>query len=210
MSEPVEPPQSALETEVHGDEDFFADYFLAKALHLNFNYAFFPGLIVHEFAHYLACVLMGSRVVATQFWSPQGGFIAHRRVRPSSSIIISLAPFFLNNVLAIYFLLAAGGAGDLGWSFFFYWLAFSFAIYSLPSMHDLKNSMASLDHSLNLRRRKGGVLAIASLLAYPFIFVVYYLFLMPLLIFARTRTLRIAWFLILLWAVSEGYFAYAA
>jgi len=200
---------AGLDIESHGDEDIFAGYAPARALRVNFNYLFFPGLIIHELAHYLACVLLGSRVYSVTFWSPKGGVVVHQRVRPSSSVLISLAPFFLNNLLAFYFITAAvDGYGF--WALSAWWLAFSLTIYSLPSMHDLHMSMASLDRSLHLRRKQGGIIGwLTALLWYPVAFVLYYLFLTPLLVFARNRTLRIAWFLIFLLAIQSGVFSAA-
>ncbi|OIO25443.1 hypothetical protein AUJ14_04220 [Candidatus Micrarchaeota archaeon CG1_02_55_22] len=194
--------------ESHGDEDIFAGYVPAKALRVNFNYLFFPGLILHELAHYLACIVLGSKVYGVTFWSPKGGVVVHHRVRPSSAVLISLAPFFLNNLLAFYFITAAiDGYGV--WALISWWLAFSLAIYSLPSMHDLRMSMNSLDRSLHLRRKQGVLGLLAALVWYPVAFVLYYLFLTPLLVFARNRTLRIAWFFIFFWIVESGVFSAA-
>lgn len=199
---------SPLDAEKHGEpEDLFEGYFVAKALRVNFNYLFFPGLILHEFAHALACVLLGSKVFHVTYWSAKGGVVVHRRTRPLFSVIISLAPFFLNNAFAVLFLSLAATTPDPLSVIVFYWLAFSLAIYSLPSMHDLRSSMASLDHSLNLRRfGKGVINALLAVLWYPVVFVAYYLFLTPLLVFARNQTLRIVWFFVLYWAFATGWF----
>src|SRR3989338_6704459 len=51
----------------HGDEDIFENYSLAK-LGINLNYWLFTGLIMHEFAHYLGCILAGSRVHEVVWW----------------------------------------------------------------------------------------------------------------------------------------------
>ncbi|MEK6923758.1 MAG: hypothetical protein AABW54_00785 [Candidatus Micrarchaeota archaeon] len=181
------------------NEDVFEGYFLSRALNVNFNYLFFPGLVMHELAHYAACVIAGSRVFETVLWSPRGGHVVHTRVRASSSVLISLFPFFLNNFLAVL-LLQDAAAQDAAVGFAFLWLAFSFAIYSIPSVPDLKNSVDAVKRSYTKRRGFG----LAATLFYIPLFAIHYILLLPLLFFSRHRTLRIVWFLMLYAAVSGG------
>lgn len=187
-----------------GEEDVFSGYFLSELLRINFNYWFFPGLIMHELAHYVACVLAGSRVYKTVFWSPRGGYVIHKRVRGSSSIVISLFPFFFNNFLAALLLVDSFSNSDAIMGLLELWLAFSLAIYSIPSIPDMQNSVDALNRSYRAKRKAGGMAGLLALLSYPLFFVIHYLFLLPLLFFTRHRTLRILWFFVLYAALESG------
>lgn len=62
-----------------------------------------PGVVVHEFAHASACRLVGVRVVEAvyfQFGNPPG-YVRHATPdRYRQSVVISVAPFLLNTVVA--------------------------------------------------------------------------------------------------------------
>lgn len=182
-------------------EDFFDGYVLAR-LGINFHYFLFPGLVMHELAHYVVALLAGARVVETVLWSPRGGHVLHTRVRGSSSVIIALAPLIIGNILAIIFLqdgfnvLRTPGI-DFGatlWGLALVWLGFSFAVYSFPSRPDLRVSKAALGRSFKMKLLGESLLAkIASLVVYPLLFV-FHAFLVFLIIpFSTNRTLRLAW-----------------
>ncbi len=64
----------------------------------------FPGVVLHEGAHYLACLLTGTRVVRFAPFSPQSspdgrlvlGYVRHERRALPIRAIIGLAPVLLN------------------------------------------------------------------------------------------------------------------
>jgi hypothetical protein len=64
----------------------------------------FPGVVLHEGAHYLACLLTGTRVVRFAPFSPQRsadgrvvlGYVRHERRAFPIGAIIGLAPILLN------------------------------------------------------------------------------------------------------------------
>ncbi len=201
-------PEHAPSNEVDaGDEDVFAGYILQRA-GINFNYLFFPGLIVHEFAHYIACVLAGVPVYGVVWWSPRGGHVIHRRARGTNAVIISLAPFLINNILAIIFLfqgLADANAGNTLSSLAFFWLGFSLAVYAVPSAHDLNASIDSLHRAWRTDRKTQNVFARAiGLIVYPIWFLVQYALVYTLLPLSRMRTLRLLWAVALLFFVTSG------
>jgi hypothetical protein len=71
----------------------------------------FPGTVVHELSHYLACLLLGVRVHEVRLFAPQAngvlGWVAHERPDPLRRVLIALAPF-LGGSLAMYLLLRFG------------------------------------------------------------------------------------------------------
>lgn len=196
---------------VFGEEDFFRDFVLAKALRLNFNYWFFPGLIAHELGHVIGCWLGGSRIAKVVLWSPKGGYVVHQRVRGSSSVLISLGPFFFNNFLATFFLLeslrAFASPEGAFYGFLSLWLGFSFAIYSFPSMHDLRMSVDGLQRSMEKwRSKKDAVSRLLSIIAMPLIYVSYMVFVTAMAIFAAGPGSRMMWFFFLLAVIYSGAF----
>ena len=194
---------------VHGEEDFFKDFFVAKALRLNFNYWFFPGLIAHEIGHVIGCWLGGSRIAKVVLWSPKGGYVVHQRVRGSSSVIISLGPFFFNNFLATFFLMDSlrsfASTEGLAYGLFSLWLGFSFAVYSFPSMHDLRMSVEALKGSVKKwSSKKDAISRVFSIVALPVIYFFYMVFVTAMAIFAAGPGSRMLWFFMLFAAIYSG------
>jgi hypothetical protein len=71
----------------------------------------FPGTVIHELSHYLACILTGVRVKEVRLFSPQKdgtlGWIKSEQADPLRRTIIALAPF-VGGSLAIYVLVLFG------------------------------------------------------------------------------------------------------
>ena len=63
-----------------------------------------PGVVVHEFAHKLACDLANVPVIETvyfQFGDPPGYVRHHQPSAYRTSFLISIAPFFVNTIVAL-------------------------------------------------------------------------------------------------------------
>jgi hypothetical protein len=71
---------------------------------LAFYLLLFPGVVLHESAHYLACLITGTEVVRFALFSPQRstdgrlvlGYVRHERRALPIRAIIGFAPVFLN------------------------------------------------------------------------------------------------------------------
>ncbi len=182
------------------NEDIWSGYLLAR-IGINLNYFLFPGLILHELAHYLFAIISGSHVVEVVFWSPTGGHVLHTRVRGSSSVLISFAPLFVNNFMALIFLqdgfnvlrTAGIGLGESLWGLGLLWLGFSFAVYSFPSAPDLRVSMAALKRSFDLRWEGGILTKLVSIIVYPLLFLFHGLLVLVIIPFSTNRSLRLVW-----------------
>lgn len=78
-----------------------------------------PGVIAHELAHALACVLTGAHVFEINFWKPSGGHVLHGppRLHLIGPVLISLAPTLVMTV-AMFALapLVAGSLGAITWT----------------------------------------------------------------------------------------------
>lgn len=135
-----------------------------------------PGVALHESAHYLACLLTGTRVGRFVPFSPKSspdgrlrlGYVRHESRSPPITALIGLAPVILNpiGILAITAfltpltlpevvdprpevfqerILSSGFlAGNPGIAAVWAYLAFSFALGSVPSREDLSSVPAAL------------------------------------------------------------------
>ncbi|MDM8000139.1 MAG: DUF3267 domain-containing protein [Dehalococcoidia bacterium] len=106
-----------------------------------------PGVVVHELAHVLFCLLTATRVTRVRlfrFGNP-AGYVIHDR--PSSAwktILIGIGPFFVNTGLGFVIALSAlvlRGNGRMESTALFavlIWLGVSIAMHSFPSKGDAK------------------------------------------------------------------------
>lgn len=135
-----------------------------------------PGVALHESAHYLACLLTGTRVGRFVPFSPKVspdgrlrlGYVSHERRSAPVAALIGLAPMILNPIGIVVVttlltplalsevidpqpevleerILASGFlVGDPGVAAAWIYLAFSFALGSVPSREDLSSVPAAL------------------------------------------------------------------
>ncbi|HII39261.1 TPA: hypothetical protein HA318_04645 [Candidatus Micrarchaeota archaeon] len=129
--------------EITLSDDPFTKNFL-KNYGINTTIWFFPGLIMHEAAHALAGILSGGRLTAATWWSKHGGFVSLTNVSWATGALVSLAPLLLAPTAILLF---QQGFSSLNTTakegillpVLFLWLAVSLAIFSIPSVPDLKN-----------------------------------------------------------------------
>lgn len=113
----------------------------------------FPGMILHELAHALACILLGVKVTRTKLWGPTGASVTHQATTGWKNFLVSIAPFFVNTPLALLSFYI-GHAGVHYFAFIelepilkimlFYWLGVSFSFFAFPSETDLKSGWRTL------------------------------------------------------------------
>lgn len=76
----------------------------------------FPGTVIHELSHYLACLATGVRVHEVRLFSPQQngaiGWVIHDRADPLRRSLIAIAPF-IGGSLAIFAIMRLGLSGSL-------------------------------------------------------------------------------------------------
>lgn len=112
----------------------------------------FPGVMVHEFAHRIACALFGVRVrraVYFRFGNPLG-YVEHDTPRTYfAHFWISSAPLFLNTFLeaCIVFVLIKQPVHLVLWQVIVLaWVAFSLGVHAIPSDGDIKNILHVTRH----------------------------------------------------------------
>ncbi len=128
------------------------------------------GIIVHELAHYMAAVLVGSKVHKVVLLDSRGGLVVHEHVRAFESWVIALMPFLVCNLVTFFLFADVVRSFDSGnWLYFVFalWLGISTAIYSDPSPHDLKSAWKLADEMWS---KSNVVEKIAFLFLLPFVY----------------------------------------
>ncbi len=110
----------------------------------------FPGVVVHEWAHKIACNFFGVRVLKIAYFifnfslvGGEAGYVIHERPsRYLESLCISAAPLFVNTAVTLVCGLLAytshiHRAGPL--EALFLWLGFSIGVHAFPSNQDMAN-----------------------------------------------------------------------
>lgn len=124
-------------------------YLLRFALHL---YTF-PGVVVHEFAHATACRAVGVPVLEVVYFrhGTPPGYVRHANPdHYRQSVVISIAPFLVNTVIAFGSFLGVGilmlmgrsirtaSVGTVIAGLALAWLGFSVGMHAFPSTTDAK------------------------------------------------------------------------
>jgi len=126
----------------------------------------FPGVIVHELAHLLACKWRGVAVFDVcffQFKDP-AGYVIHEEPKDfTSAFVISFGPFVLNSLLCI--LICTPAMAPMRFfditdplSIVLMWLGISIGAHAFPSNHDAKNVW----NMAKVAAKEGNLLAVLS------------------------------------------------
>lgn len=161
------------------------------------HFVFFPGMIFHELSHWIACLLLGVRVSKVKLFGSSEAFVEHAKPNAWQSVLITIAPFVLCNVLAFqFFLYGLDFASTMNlFAIVFLWFAFSLAIFSFPSKHDALNAFGSfLDfYKKNIFGRASITSKLFWIIAFPFLFIPLVLLLGTMAAFDYSVILRFAW-----------------
>ena len=106
----------------------------------------FPGVIVHEAAHFLFCRVFRLAVFDVCFFrvgNPAGYVIHEKSTNFRATFFVTMGPFLLNTALCVLFCSAAFlPVWELEvpdpTAYFFYWLGLSIGMHAFPSTDDLK------------------------------------------------------------------------
>ncbi|MFC2174798.1 M50 family metallopeptidase [archaeon] len=142
------------------------------------SFLFFPGMMLHEIAHAVACVLLGVDMTKIKLWGKSGASVTHRPTTGWKNFVVAIAPFFLNTLLAVVALWVGHIAlmktaffvpGKIGYILLFYWLGASFAYFAFPSETDLKSGWKVLwrHYKSRLLLQKGVVSTLLHWLTLP-------------------------------------------
>jgi len=106
----------------------------------------FPGVIFHEAAHIIGCLISGAKIRSISLFSKEGGEVVHERpVIPYVGIfLISIFPFLLGSA-AIY-LITSRAVADISLNsltaakIIYFYLLISILLTMFPSSTDIKNA----------------------------------------------------------------------
>jgi hypothetical protein len=113
----------------------------------------FPGVIVHEAAHFLFCRLGGVPIFDACFFQVRGlndpvGFVVHGPTRDfKTTFLVCLGPFFLNSLLCalicfpLYIPMQVFNVNE-PFTWFMMWLGVSIGMHAFPSIQDANNVWA--------------------------------------------------------------------
>ncbi len=102
----------------------------------------FPGIIVHELAHKLACLISGVKVVETRLLDTEtfGGYVEYEQPTSyNSTFIITVAPLIINSAIAaVLFYVALELATGVMTAILIY-LGICVGMHAFPSHTDANN-----------------------------------------------------------------------
>jgi len=152
---------------------------------------FYPGVIIHEFTHFLACILLGVKVTKIKFGLKES-YVQHQDVHNWKTIIIAIAPFLLSNLIAT---LGIWYAVKFCPEFYFFaiilWLAITIIFQSVPSKKDIQNVDSKIVSIYKGIAKSHFLLQIPLFLANTIIIIPLKLFNFLMLIFNKYQLLKI-------------------
>lgn len=171
---------------------------------------FFPGMIIHEFAHYLACILVGVKVYKVKLWGKEEAYVRHAMPSAWKAIVITVAPFLLCNWLALEVLRTANSLlYNSSWiSLIYYWFALSLLYFCFPSDADAKNALEGFVSFYKTKIFKEGNLIsrFLWLITFPLLFIPLVILLGIIILFDSMLSLRIVWILtVLVFSISPNF-----
>jgi hypothetical protein len=166
-------------------------------------YLFFPGMILHELAHYIACKIVGVKVTKIKLVGFHEAFVQHAATGAWKMVAITIAPFVLNNLMAWILLTEAKEhfAPNLLWALVLLWLGVSFLFYAFPSKADAGNALRAITKTFmgKIFSKRNLAASLVYLVLFPFVFIPVALVLGVMLLFEWAVALRFVWiFLVLL------------
>jgi hypothetical protein len=128
----------------------------------------FPGVIIHEFGHYIFCKVRKVQVFDAKFFQLNlnvSGYVIHKEPDDFLSVfLISIGPLIVNTILCLLVTLPAAIPyylfGDRSIITYFYiWLGLSIGMHAFPSNQDANNLWLRAKEEV----KKRNILAIISL-----------------------------------------------
>jgi hypothetical protein len=180
-----------------------------KTRAVNLHFVLFPGVVLHELAHWAAAATLGVRVRRVKLWGSREAHVEHDETTPWRMIPITVAPFVVGSAAAFasLFVSVTGlrfvvrpESDQLAMIGLFFWLGLSFAYHAFPSRQDAQNSLNALFrfYRRKLFFRDGIVSGAAWWLSVPLVFVPLALALFVIRLFSQVEWLGSAWFFTLL------------
>lgn len=132
---------------------------------------FFPGVIIHELTHFLACILLGVRVTKIKLGLKES-YVQHLDAQNWKTILIALAPFMLSNIIAILIIVLTLKVRPTFYIFaILLWIAVTIIYHSVPSRKDINNVDKKIISVYKSISRKHILLQLPALILNTLIFI---------------------------------------
>jgi len=105
---------------------------------------FFPGIMLHESAHALACLLFGVKIKKIKFIDKSGGYVVHEDSKDYKIIVISLFPFIFNIFISIICGNLIRLTDNTFLKLFLIWIGVGALFFCVPSDQDTNNSLYAI------------------------------------------------------------------
>lgn len=127
---------------------------------------FFPGIILHETAHAIACLIFGVKIKKIKFIDRSGGYVVHEDSKDYKIIIISLFPFLFNIFIAIICASIIKLTNEPFYIFLLVWIGIGALFFSVPSDQDTNNSFEAIERTY--KKKQSTWLFLLKVLFAPF------------------------------------------
>ena len=141
---------------------------------------YMPGVIIHEFSHHLFCIIFKAKVIKVCYYNfnDSSGYVLHNRPKHLyQSVLISVAPFFINSFLGgliayptVIDKLSTTGLANLNWQDLLrIIISISIGMKAIPSKEDglsLWGSLAESNHNFLLK-------IFGQIIIAPLVFIIY-------------------------------------
>lgn len=162
--------------------------------------ALFPGVIMHELSHYIACIITGTNVSKFKIGFNEA-YVKHAKPNSWKMIMISIAPFIIGHALGLIALNEAFlRFDDIFLSLILFWLFLSFIYHSFPSDQDAKNAfnVTIQGFKSTVFGNHSVIIKIIYIILFPFIILPLGVILGIMALFSYIASLRILWILLIL------------
>ncbi|MCD6523283.1 MAG: hypothetical protein J7K68_06115 [Candidatus Diapherotrites archaeon] len=158
----------------------------------------FPGVVVHELSHYVACLITGTKVTHTKWFGIKEASVTHASRNFLINSIIALFPFLFGTSISVLLIYIALHSNELPLSAVTLWIALSSSYFCFPSKTDIDNASTSLIkfYKASLAFKKGLLDWLFALVSLPLLFVPIYCFLELSKFFASIKHLGLLWFIL--------------
>jgi hypothetical protein len=156
-----------------------------------FRYLFYPGVIIHEFSHALACLLLGVKISKISFGLKES-YVKHEAAGPIRMSLVALSPFYFGFGLGIFlfWLAKAHYISEIIWFVILNYLSICILYNSIPSTQDTKNISNAIEEQVKKDWKKGFGSKLLVLIKVPLLYLPIFLISQLVSIFDKFEIIR--------------------
>ncbi len=155
---------------------------------------FFPGIVLHESAHAIACLFLGVPIKKIKFLGKKGGYVVHGDSTACNIIIITFFPFVFNIVISLVCARVYLLTGISFLKLLMAWVGISALLFCVPSNKDAKNAFEAIKR---VYTKKQDILSILLLIVFSPLAIAVALLFLAFVVLDKYLVLRL--FLVIAW-----------